>query len=246
MTESAKMFYAHSANSIDKWHPLSEHLASVSHLAATFSGATSWEDEARLAGSLHDLGKYGDRFQARLHGEDQGLDHWTQGASVALVKFRAVAAALALQVSASHMFLAAVVMYEKSVFKTESAAAVSAASTPATAATAPGLWTIANGTLAHIKILLKITMALGVVIAGLGFALMGYTHDLITSGIIAAIGAVIAIYSYISLPDLTGTTETQMEAQMTAANAIPAVSGLMLSAGGAMSTQSLHSKIYMD
>ena len=97
MTESAKMFYAHSANSIDKWHPLSEHLASVSHLAATFSGATSWADEARLAGLLHDLGKYGDRFQARLHGEDQGLDHWTQGASVALVKFRAVAAALAIQ-----------------------------------------------------------------------------------------------------------------------------------------------------
>ena len=97
MKENAEIFYAHSANGGNKWHPLSEHLTCVSHLAAKFSVATAWTDEARLAGALHDLGKYGDRFQARLNGADQGLDHWTQGASIALGKFRAVAAALAIQ-----------------------------------------------------------------------------------------------------------------------------------------------------
>ena len=46
---------------------------------------------------LHDLGKYGDRFQLRLQGKDSGLDHWSQGASLALSQFQAVAAALAIE-----------------------------------------------------------------------------------------------------------------------------------------------------
>jgi CRISPR-associated helicase Cas3/CRISPR-associated endonuclease Cas3-HD len=90
-------YFAHSANRADKWHPLAEHLLSVSQRAKVFSGAHTWADEAGLAGLLHDLGKYGDRFQARLQGKDQGLDHWSQGAWVALGEHRAIAAALAIQ-----------------------------------------------------------------------------------------------------------------------------------------------------
>lgn len=90
-------YFAHSANSVGKWHFLSEHLKSVSQRAREFSGAQPWADEAGLAGLLHDLGKYGDRFQARLQGKDQGLDHWSQGAWVALTEHRAIAAALAIQ-----------------------------------------------------------------------------------------------------------------------------------------------------
>ncbi len=92
------MIYAHSANANGDWHPLAEHLQCVSRLATNFSANTTWSNEASLAGLLHDLGKYADRFQARLKGQDSGLDHWSQGAWVALDKeHHAIAAALAIQ-----------------------------------------------------------------------------------------------------------------------------------------------------
>lgn len=90
-------YYAHSNNQLGKWHPLAEHLRFVGLLARKFSANTKWSDEAELSGLLHDLGKYADRFQARLKGQDSGLDHWSQGAWVALAEHRAIAAALAIQ-----------------------------------------------------------------------------------------------------------------------------------------------------
>ncbi|MBX9895406.1 MAG: CRISPR-associated helicase Cas3' [Nitrosomonas sp.] len=92
------MIYAHSANDLGNWHPLKEHLTSVARIAKHFSSDMEWQDEAFLAGLLHDLGKYADRFQTRLKGLDSGLDHWSQGAWVALDKeHRAIAAALVIQ-----------------------------------------------------------------------------------------------------------------------------------------------------
>ena len=91
------MYYAHSNNRSGRWHPLADHLNAVSRLAAEFSACFPWREEARLAGLLHDLGKYGGRFQARLRGEDQGLDHWSQGAWLVLTEQKAVAAPLAIQ-----------------------------------------------------------------------------------------------------------------------------------------------------
>lgn len=90
-------YFAHSGNAHDHWHPLSTHLRCVGDNAMHFAAKTPWASEAQLAGRLHDLGKYADRFQARLHGDDAGLDHWSQGAWFALTKHRAVAAALAIQ-----------------------------------------------------------------------------------------------------------------------------------------------------
>lgn len=95
--ECSVLIYAHSANTNGDWHPLAQHLSSVARLAAELAGRAAWAEEARLAGLLHDLGKYADRFQARLHGKDSGLDHWSQGASLALTEFRAIAAALAIE-----------------------------------------------------------------------------------------------------------------------------------------------------
>ena len=90
-------YFAHSANFSGSWHPLANHLRAVGDLASKMAGKCPWYVEARLAGLLHDIGKYADRFQARLQGKDSGLDHWSQGASLALTQFHAVAAALAIE-----------------------------------------------------------------------------------------------------------------------------------------------------
>lgn len=91
------MYYAHSANQDGKWHPLIQHLDRAAIMAERFALTQSVKSEARLAGILHDLGKYGDAFQARLQGRGGRIDHWSAGAWVALSEYRAVAAALAIQ-----------------------------------------------------------------------------------------------------------------------------------------------------
>lgn len=95
MTKSIT-YFAHSANKLGHWHHLLTHLAAVSQLAGKFSASMRWSNEAKLAGLLHDLGKFGDLFQARLRGEESGLDHWSAGAWVAL-EHKCAAAALAIQ-----------------------------------------------------------------------------------------------------------------------------------------------------
>lgn len=69
-------FYAHTAEHPDgtrdpdqsKWQPLADHLRNVAELAATFAAPMGPEAaaEARLAGLLHDLGKYQPSFQHYL------------------------------------------------------------------------------------------------------------------------------------------------------------------------------------
>jgi CRISPR-associated helicase Cas3/CRISPR-associated endonuclease Cas3-HD len=90
-------YHAHSGNEAGRWHPLREHLTEVASLAKSFAVDRCWSGEAYMAGLLHDLGKYGDRFQARLKGQDSGLDHWSQGASLALTQYQALAAALSIE-----------------------------------------------------------------------------------------------------------------------------------------------------
>ncbi|MEW6521265.1 MAG: CRISPR-associated endonuclease Cas3'' [Thermodesulfobacteriota bacterium] len=91
------ILYAHSENNFNRKHPAKDHLADVAKLAEEFAGKAWWKDEAALAGLLHDLGKYGDLFQARLRGEEKSLDHWSSGAWLALADYQAVGAALAIQ-----------------------------------------------------------------------------------------------------------------------------------------------------
>jgi CRISPR-associated endonuclease Cas3-HD len=94
--ERLTALYAHSANRAGTWQPMADHLTCVAAMARGFASSFAAE-EAELAGLLHDLGKYGDKFQRRLRNLERGLDHWSAGAWVALQKFHALAAAAAIQ-----------------------------------------------------------------------------------------------------------------------------------------------------
>jgi CRISPR-associated endonuclease/helicase Cas3 len=99
------MFLAHSKNSAGEDEPLRLHLERVSARAEEYASAFSGGDEARLAGLLHDIGKYSDRFLARLRGEERGLDHWTMGAFIARKRYGLKGTAAAVAILGHHVGL---------------------------------------------------------------------------------------------------------------------------------------------
>jgi len=97
--------YAHTADFPDGsrnpdesgWQLLSVHLRNVAELAAGFAAPFGAADEARLAGLLHDLGKYSARFQARLRDPSiHGINHWSIGTLAATTR-KEIPAAFAIE-----------------------------------------------------------------------------------------------------------------------------------------------------
>lgn len=78
------MYFAHSTTDPTRadWQPLREHLTAVADLAEGFATTMGVERAARVAGLLHDLGKYSAAFQARLAGATERVDHSTAGAAI--------------------------------------------------------------------------------------------------------------------------------------------------------------------
>lgn len=83
-------YYAHTAQGPDgrpdkdrlRWQLLRDHLRNVASLARRFAEPLGLADEAELAGLLHDLGKYSERFQDRLQNPAiHGINHWAAGTS---------------------------------------------------------------------------------------------------------------------------------------------------------------------
>ncbi|HLP10210.1 MAG TPA: CRISPR-associated helicase Cas3' [Opitutaceae bacterium] len=83
-------YYAHTADDTawkpdrdqSRWQLLADHLRNVAELAAVFAAPFGAADEARLAGLLHDLGKYQDAFQHYLiHGRPR-TPHAIHGAAM--------------------------------------------------------------------------------------------------------------------------------------------------------------------
>jgi CRISPR-associated endonuclease/helicase Cas3 len=75
-------YYAHSVAGWPEaeWELLAQHLTEVANGAGGHGKRFGAGDLARLAGLLHDLGKYGSDFQARLRGAPGRVDHSTAGA----------------------------------------------------------------------------------------------------------------------------------------------------------------------
>jgi len=100
MTHRSEEYLAHSRSETGHKDPVWCHLQDVANRAAGYAAAFGASDEARLAGLLHDLGKYGALFQRRLEGKERGIDHWSSGAWVALNEYelhQGIAATLAIQ-----------------------------------------------------------------------------------------------------------------------------------------------------
>ena len=57
-----------------------EHLTGTADLCGRFAAAFGAEEQGRLAGLAHDLGKYSKAFQRRLDGAPDRVDHSTAGA----------------------------------------------------------------------------------------------------------------------------------------------------------------------
>ena len=78
------MHYAHSTDDESRanWQLLREHLIDTAHRAEQLGQQVGLAKAARLAGLLHDLGKYKPEFQARLSGAKERVDHSTAGAAI--------------------------------------------------------------------------------------------------------------------------------------------------------------------
>ena len=64
------IYYAHSVENQpeSQCQTLSDHLSQVGEMAARFAGFFGAGETARYTGQLHDLGKYSEAFDKRLHG----------------------------------------------------------------------------------------------------------------------------------------------------------------------------------
>ncbi len=101
-------FYAHSTERRDRhdWQRLAEHLNGVGERAAGYAAAFGGQTMARVAGQLHDLGKYTEKFQARLNGDPSRVDHATWGARKACELYGNGGTLLAYGIAGHHAGLA--------------------------------------------------------------------------------------------------------------------------------------------
>ncbi|WP_186415029.1 CRISPR-associated endonuclease Cas3'' [Pannonibacter sp. P2PFMT1] len=89
-------FFAHSVEGapFEVWQGLREHLGDVGSLAANFAEPFGAAAMSRLAGLLHDLGKYNPAFQRYIAGKGSSVDHATAGAAVLMQRAAAAAPGL--------------------------------------------------------------------------------------------------------------------------------------------------------
>ena len=86
-------YYAHSAQDelgnllpYEHWQTLQSHSVNVGEMAAEFARMFGAQEIACQTGQLHDLGKYSEAFNRRLHG-GSSVDHATAGAKIAVERW---------------------------------------------------------------------------------------------------------------------------------------------------------------
>ena len=86
-------YYAHSAQDelgdllpYEHWQTLQSHSVNVGEMAAEFARVFGAQEIACQTGQLHDLGKYSEAFDHRLHG-GPSVDHATAGAKIAVERW---------------------------------------------------------------------------------------------------------------------------------------------------------------
>ena len=89
-------YYAHSAQDelgnllpYEHWQTLQSHSVNVGEMAAEFARVFGAQEIACQTGKLHDLGKYSEAFNHRLHG-GPSVDHATAGAKIAVERWGGV------------------------------------------------------------------------------------------------------------------------------------------------------------
>lgn len=104
----AEPYYAHSVegHGPPHWQPLEDHLRQVGALAGEFAAAFGSAAWGELAGLWHDLGKYRAKFQRRLAGDPDRVDHAVVGALLAQAKDRQAGLPLAFVIAGHHGGLA--------------------------------------------------------------------------------------------------------------------------------------------
>ena len=87
------IYYAHSAQDefgnllpYEHWQTLQSHSVNVGEVAAEFARVFGAQEIACQTGQLHDLGKYSEAFNRRLHG-GTSVDHATAGAKIAVERW---------------------------------------------------------------------------------------------------------------------------------------------------------------
>jgi CRISPR-associated endonuclease/helicase Cas3 len=75
-------YFAHSKPDLpaSEWQLLKDHLLKTGDLAFELGRDAEVSDLAKLAGQVHDIGKYSLAFQRRLKGSNQRVDHSSAGA----------------------------------------------------------------------------------------------------------------------------------------------------------------------
>ena len=106
-------YYAHSAQDefgnllpYEHWQTLQSHLVNVGEMAAEFARVFGAQEIACQTGQLHDLGKYSEAFNRRLHG-GPSVDHATAGAKIAVERWgNAIGKLMAFCIAGHHAGLA--------------------------------------------------------------------------------------------------------------------------------------------